>query len=122
MELLNVKVILQKWDVNYGQMVIKGKLIAQDEVLSGYSTYVFECLDEEVRKETKYLMCTRFPNWNTKPLKIGDEGFLQFEEREAGKDKWYDINTEKWYQFNYNMVQFINFIDMPKKSDNVYIM
>lgn len=103
-------------------MVVKAKLVAQDEVLSGYSTYVFECLDEEVRKETKYILCTRFPNWDHKRLNIEDEGFLYFEEREAGKDKWYDRNLNQWYSFNYDMVQFMRFIDIPKKSDHKYIM
>lgn len=103
-------------------MVIKAKLVAQDEVLNGYSTYVFECLDDEIKKESPYCMCVRFPHWDHKRLKIGEEGYLHFEEREAGKDKWYDIKTNEWYSFNYDMVQFIRFIDIPKKKDNEYIM
>ena len=103
-------------------MVIKAKLVAKDEVLSGYSTYVFECLDEEVRKETKYLMCTRFPHWETPRIEINTEGFLHFEEREAGEDKWYDKQSKEWYSFNYDMIQFIRFVEIPKKEDNEYIM
>lgn len=103
-------------------MVIKAKLVAQDEVLSGYSTYVFENLDRDNYPDDKYVLTTRFPNWEHKRLNIGDEGFLQFEEREAGKDTWYDVKTNNHYSFNYNMIQFIRFIDIPKKKDNEYIM
>lgn len=103
-------------------MVVRAKLVAQDQDLCGYSTYVFECLDDEIIKQTKYLMCTRFPNWDHRALNIGDTGFLHFEEREAGRDKWYDIQTQQYYTFNYDIVQFIKLIEIPKTEDNEYIM
>lgn len=103
-------------------MVLKAKLVAKDEVLNGYSTYVFECLDKEIRQETKYCMCTRFPNWDAARINIGDEGFLHVEERQAGKDQWYDQQSQQWYSFNYDMIQFIRFIELPKQKDHEYIM
>lgn len=113
---------MQPWDVNYGLMVAKVKLVAQDQVLNGYSTYVFECLDQELKDQTKYIMTTRFPNWDHRPLKIDEIGYLHFEERKAGKDTWYDINTNLHYSFNYDIIQFIKFIEIPKTEDNKYIM
>lgn len=103
-------------------MIIKAKLVAKDEILNGYSTYVFECLDEEIRRETKFLMCTRFPNWEHKSISLEDKGFLNFEERKAGIDQWYDIDTKTWNTFNYDLVQFIKFIPLKEKIDEEYII
>lgn len=103
-------------------MVVKAKLVAKDEVINGYSTYVFECLDDEIREQTKYIMCTRFPNWDAAKINLDSEGFLHFEEREAGKDQWYNQETQQWHSFSYNMIQFMRFIEFQKKKDNEYIM
>ena len=40
-------------------MTVLAKLLASEEDAFGYITYVFECLDEDVIKETRYIMCTR---------------------------------------------------------------
>lgn len=97
------------------------KLVADYEDTFGYITYVFECLEEYIIKQTKYVMCVRFPNWQTKNLNIGDIGYLEFREIRAGIDKWFD--GEKMIPYNYDTIQFIKFIDKPEeKEDEKYIM
>ena len=69
-------------------MTILAKLLASEEDTLGYITYVFECLDEDIIKETKYIMCVRYPNWDHRKIEIGEVGFLNFLEIRAGMDKW----------------------------------
>jgi len=91
------------------RMTILGKLVASESDTLGYITYVFECLDSDVAKETRYIMCTRFPNWDHREIKIGEVGYLNFFEIRAGIDKWFDGN--KMIPYNYNNIQFIKFIE-----------
>lgn len=78
----------------------------------GYTTYVFECLDTEVIKYTKYIMCTRYPNWDHRQIELGEIGYLSFVEIRAGIDKWF--NGKDMIPYNYNNIQFIKFIEKPK--------
>lgn len=102
-------------------MVILGKLVAfSKEICADYTHYVFECLDEEIKKQTKYVMCTKHPNWESKPLKLGEVGYVHIEERRAGIDKWYDgIN---FIPYRYDDVQFMKFIPKPIEEDYKFIM
>lgn len=101
-------------------MIALVKLVAWNKDLGGYVTYVFECLEEYMIKETKYIMCTKFPNWEHKTLKLEDIGYLHFEERRAGIDKWFDgVNM---VPYRYNTVQFMKFVNKPEKEDHKYIM
>ena len=86
----------------------------------GYTTYVFKTLDKTTRKETEYIMCTRFPNWEHGVIDIGDVGFLEFLEIRAGKDKWFD--GEKFVSYNKNMIQFIKFLKKKEKKDHKFVM
>ena len=99
-------------------MVALVKLVADEHNPLDYTTYVFECLEDEMRKETKYILCTRFPNWDHRALKLGEIGYLEFEEIRAGMDKWFDGNTMVPYR--YNMIQFIRFITKPEETDEEY--
>ena len=99
-------------------MVALVKLVADEHNPLNYITYVFECLDEEIRKETKYIMTTRFPNWDHRCLNIGEIGYLEFEEIRAGMDKWFDGNT--MIPYRYNMIQFIRFISKKEEKDEEY--
>lgn len=94
------------------------KLVAKQEDSMGYVTYVFECLDKEIIKETKYIMCTRFPNWDHRKIELDEIGYLNFFEIRAGIDKWFDGN--KMIPYNYSNIQFIKFI--AKKDQNKYII
>lgn len=101
-------------------MTVLAKLVAKERDLLGYTTYVFECLDEEIRKETKYVMCTRFPNWEHGPVEIGEIGYLNFIEIRAGVDVYY--NGEKMIPYRYNNIQFIKFVLAPKINKQNYVM
>ena len=101
-------------------MTILAKLLASQEDGLGYKTYVFECLDEDIRKETKYLMCTRFPKWEAREIEIGEIGYLQFIEIKAGMDKWYD--GKEMIPYRYNTIQFIKFIEKPKEKTHKFVM
>lgn len=101
-------------------MVVLAKLLASEQDIQGYITYVFECLREDVTEENKYIMCTRFPNWESRTLEIGEVGFLNFVEIRAGVDKWYDGN--KFIPYRYNNVQFIKFVEKKEKQEHKFIM
>ena len=102
-------------------MTVLSRLVAKEEDTCGYVTYVFECLDKEIIKNTKYIMCTRYPNWNHRVINIGEVGYLNFFEIIAGVDKWFD--GEKMIPYNYNGIQFHRFVSKPEdKIKNEYIM
>lgn len=103
-------------------MTVLSKLIAKEQDGVGYVTYVFECLDKEdiVRLDSKYIMCTRFPNWDHRSINIDEIGYLNFIEIRAGIDKWFD--GANMVPYNYNNIQFIKFISKPRDKSNVYIM
>ena len=94
-------------------MTIFAKLVAERND-NGYISDVFKCLDKEVAKESPYVMCTRFPNWNHRELEIGEIGYLEFVEIKAGDDTWFDGATRIPYR--YNMIQFIRFIEQQDEE------
>ena len=101
-------------------MTILAKLLASERDSMGYVTYVFECLDENIIRQTKYIMCTRFPNWDHRKIEIGEIGFLNFFEIKAGIDKWYD--GKNFIPYRYNNIQFIKFIEKPNKKSHKFTM
>lgn len=104
-------------------MTVLSKLVAKEEDIGGYVNYVFEILEEKEvnRLGTKYIMCTRYPNWNHRKIDIGEVGYLNFFEIRAGIDKWFD--GEKMISYNYNGIQFDKFVSKPKEKDkSKYIM
>lgn len=92
---------------------IKGQLLCKEHDLGGYTTYVFRNLDTE---ETfhKYLMVTRWPNWQTKSIDVGEIGYLTYQEVVAGVDKWWDGTT--FIPYNYTNIVFIKFIKENKDN------
>lgn len=101
-------------------MTVLAKLVAREEDGLGYVIMVFECLDEEVRKETKYIMTTQYPNWNHRKIEIEEVGYLNFVEIRAGIDKWFD--GKEFIPYNYNNIQFIKFVKKPIKKDKQYVL
>lgn len=101
-------------------MVILARLVAKEKDTLGYITYVFECLDDQLINGSKYVMCTRYPNWDQKNISLFDEGYLHFEEVRAGIDKWYDGDKMNYYR--YNGVQFLKFVFKPKEVNHEYVM
>jgi hypothetical protein len=87
------------------------RLLAQEGDSLGYTTYVFDVLDnnEVTRLGSRYIMCTKFPNWDHREMYNGEEGFLTFKEVEAGKDTWFNGNT--FVPYNYTGIHFIKFVN-----------
>ena len=101
-------------------MTVLARLVAKEEDGLGYVTYVFECLDKEVIKDTRYIMCTRYPNWEHRKIDLDEVGYLNFVEIRAGIDKWF--NGKDMIPYNYNNIQFIKFIKKPRIQNHEYIM
>lgn len=95
------------------------RLRAQLDEGLGYVTYVFENL-EFPKWDTKYVMVTRCPNWEHRALKVGEEGFLTYEEHIAGDSKWFD--GKEFHPYRYNISQFIKFIAKPEEIKEDFIM
>lgn len=100
-------------------MIALVRLIASEVDSLGYTTYVFRNL-EDCAASSKYIMCIRYPNWDHKKLRIGDEGYVHCEEIRAGVDKWY--NGKEMVPYNYNSVQFIKFVYKPVEEERKYVM
>lgn len=100
-------------------MTIHAELLVQQESEGGYITYVFADLDKVSYAKDRYVMCTRFPNWEVSSLKVGDKGYLDYKEIIAGRDSWYNPNDQQFYAYRYNTIQFINFIKEKAKSDEI---
>ena len=101
-------------------MVALVKLVAISTDSQDYTTYVFKCLEDYMIEQSPYIMCTKWPNWNTGIFKIGDVGYLEFVEIRAGIDKWY--NGENFVPYCYNNIQFIRFILKPQEDQEKYVM
>lgn len=99
---------------------IRAKLLTYREETGGYILYVFEDLDAKTW-DKKYRITLRFPNWEAPLIKIGDIGYLNFREVVAGRDVWWDRNTQSEKFYNYSNSLFENFIHEkpPESSDLV---
>lgn len=78
----------------------------------GYTTYVFKNLDS-VSPFDKYIMTTRWPNWQHRNIDIGEIGYLTYKEVIAGQDTWWD--GSQFIPYNYTNIVFIKFV---KEKDN----
>lgn len=94
--------------------VVYAKLIALREDIGGYIVYVFEIIEGKLPYD-KYIMCTRFPNWECPFIQINDVGFLKYKEVEAGKDKWFD--GYNYIPYKYTGIHFIDFVYKKEKDD-----
>lgn len=101
-------------------MTVLACLVAKEVDTLGYITYVFECLDKEVVELSRYIMCTRYPNWNHRAIELGEVGYLNFVEIRAGIDKWFNGTT--MIPYNYNNIQFIKFVQKPSVQEYKFVM
>ena len=103
-------------------IVTKARLLVQETDSAGYTTYVFLVLDqsEVERLGTRYLMCTRWPNWDHRFIKNYEEGYLSITEIRAGIDEWFD--GEKFVKYNYNNIQFNQFINKQQDYSHNFKM
>lgn len=74
--------------------------------MGGYIKYVFKN-----KKTNEYILCTRFPNWETPPVKLFTTGYLQYKEIIAGKETWYDKVNNIFIPYCYDANQFIDFVE-----------
>lgn len=93
-------------------VTIHCKLVAKEHDFGGYTTYVFQNLENKNIYD-KYLMCTRWPNWEHRNLDLGETGYLTYKEVVAGVDTWYDGTS--FIPYNYTNIIFIKFV---KEADN----
>lgn len=100
-------------------MTVLAQLVASDTDSCGYITYVFKRLDE-LNKDSQYIMCVRYPNWEHKRINLGEKGYLSILEVKAGKDTWFD--GKEMIPYKYNAIQFLKFISMPENLNQEYIM
>lgn len=103
-------------------MLTLAKLLVKLTDALNYTNYVFEVLetDEIDRLGTKYILATRFPNWDHRVIEIGEVGYLSFIEIRAGLDKWFD--GKNMIPYRYNIIQFIKFIKKPETQTYKYII
>lgn len=89
--------------------VIKARLVAKRE--SDYSVYVFENLDADPTDwSSKYIMCTKCPNWESPEIEDFEEGYLEFLFVNSGTDKWYSHELGEWFYYRYSANYFQSFV------------
>ena len=98
--------------------IIHGKLIGLKNNLGGYISYIFLNLDSNTVLD-KYIMCTRFPNWESPFIKLGDTGYVKYREVFGGVDEWYDKEKEIFIKYNYTDIHFLDFVYDKEKPDEI---
>lgn len=92
---------------------IYAKLMTLREDVGGYTVYVFQNLTNGA-----YEMLTRLPRWESPILKIGDVGFLKYNEVIAGEDTWYNPSTGQRVPYRFTGVYFVDFVhEKPVEPD-----
>lgn len=95
-------------------MTLYCKLVAIEHDPLGYIIYVFENLEPKIPFGYRYIMTTRWPNWNHKSLELNEIGYLTYKEVKAGIDTWFD--GKKFIPYNCSNVIFIKFIKDENKD------
>lgn len=67
----------------------------------------------------KYIMCTRFPNWDSPVLDVGDVGYVKYREVFGGIDEWYDKLNDELVKYNYTDIHFLDFVYEKEKLDDI---
>lgn len=99
-------------------LTILAKLKAQSTNCFGYTTYIFEITESEIKGQfgTKYFACTRFPNWECRELHNEECGYVELQENLAGKSTWWD--GTQFIPYKYDSLQFVSFTT-PTQQDNI---
>lgn len=96
--------------------VIKAKLITYRNEPGGYIIYVFEDLEHK-DVDRHYIKTVRFPHWESPFVRVGEIGYLEYNKVEAGKDSWYDNQTQMHILYKYNNTIFKDFVHEVKEID-----
>lgn len=95
-------------------ITLKSEVVTKEYDIGGYVIYVFKNLDNNPPFGYKYIMITRWPNWNDKDPEIGEIGYITYKEVVAGVDTWFD--GTKFVPYNYTNLVYIKFV--KEKLDN----
>lgn len=95
---------------------IYAKLLAGRGEYGEYTKYVFQNLETG-----EYILCTKFPNWNVPPIKVGTVGYLKYKEVIAGRETWYDPVNNIFIPYKFDLDQFIDFIEKPSVIDTIIV-
>ena len=98
-------------------ITVRAELLEAVCDISGYITYVFQILDQEIINlvSTTYLMCVRYPNWEQSEIHKGDIGYLKVKEVVGGVDQWFDGNEMVYYR--YDDIIFYKFVKETPRTD-----
>lgn len=98
------------------EVTFRGRLMAQKTDWAGYTTYVFENLESQ-SSDTKYIMCTQFPNWDQSYIGQGDIGFVTARYVQAGIDTWFDGSG--YTPYKNTDVHFLKFVPFQAPPEDV---
>ena len=102
-------------------ITIKAQLVAKEQDVLDYTTYVFKCLENNIPFGHKFCMMTRCPNWNHRDIDIGEIGYVEYEEVHAGQE-WYNPQTKTYTPYNYTNIYFIKFVkEVDSSSKDIII-
>lgn len=105
--------------LNVNEITLHVKLVAKQVESLGYTTYVFEDLNQR-DPDFRFIMCTEFPNWSGYKPDIGDIGYVNLRYIKAGVDKWF--NGQTFIAYNYSNVQFLKFALESKPDDSPLVL
>lgn len=92
------------------EICVIATLVARRES-NGYITYVFKVSFD------KYIMCTRLPNWHGQNIEIGQEGYMTYSFIQAGIDKWYNAEKDRFENYVYSANYFTDFVPISHVID-----
>lgn len=97
---------------------IHAKLIKEQEDTNGFIYYIFENLESN-SWDNRFLMVTRYPNWEWGFPKVNQEGFLVYTELFEGSE-YYDYKCDKMSKIQQSHIRFEKFFNEPIKEDQTY--
>lgn len=101
-------------------VAVKVKLIASNEDVNGYTTYVFKNL-EPTDWLNEYIMCVKYPNWEGKLPEKNIVGYLQYTYIYAGTP-YYNRLLDKEDRYQFSHIRFDKFVPEEKEIDNTIVI
>lgn len=101
-------------------VAVKAKLIASNEDVNGYTTYVFKNL-EPIDWLNEYIMCVKYPNWEGKLPEKNIVGYLQYTYIYAGTS-YYNRLLDKEDKYQFSHIRFDKFVPEEKEIDNTIVI
>lgn len=95
------------------------RVVAKECDALNYHTLVFKNLEGNCPFGHNFCMTTVFPNWESRIPDIGETGYLEYDEVEAGVDTYYDRIQDSIIKYNFSnqiFKRFVKEIDNSKKD------